>query len=168
MAILTQPVAGVDDAQHAGSAADGFDPELLKALPRFDGARRIAELALRSLDADKAFDLMVIDLGDADGAFADGLVIASGRSDRHVGACAAHLMDKLKQAGVKGISIEGDTTCDWVLIDTGDVVIHLFRPEVRSFYKLEKLWGLETPEPAAAQAAFYFDHDAASAGRLNA
>lgn len=71
---------------------------------------------------------------------ADHMVIASGRSSRQVGAMADHLMEKLKHAGL-GVAAEGLPQCDWVLIDGGDIIVHLFRPEVRAFYNLEKMWG---------------------------
>lgn len=93
-----------------------------------------------SLEDDQAIDVLSIDL-QGKTAIADRMIIASGRSSRHVGAMAEHLVEKLKKSGVRGISIEGKKHGDWVLIDAGDVLIHLFRPEVREFYKLEKLWG---------------------------
>ena len=93
-----------------------------------------------SLDDDQAIDILPIDLKGKT-AIADQMVIASGRSSRHVGAMADHLVERLKKHGVKGIAVEGQKHCDWVLIDAGDVLVHLFRPEVREFYKLEKLWG---------------------------
>lgn len=68
------------------------------------------------------------------------MVVASGSSARHVGAMTEHLREKLKRAGLKDISVEGQGNCDWVLIDCGDVIVHLFRPEVREFYGIEKLW----------------------------
>jgi ribosome-associated protein len=74
-------------------------------------------------------------------------VIASGRSHRHVGAIAEHLLKDIKSAGFGTASIEGQTACDWVLIDAGDVIVHVFRPEVRQFYNLEKMWSAE-PAPA--------------------
>ena len=77
------------------------------------------------------------------------LIVASGRSQRHVGAIAEHVMQKLKDSGVGQVRVEGLPHCDWVLVDAGDVIVHLFRPEVRSFYHLEKLW---SHEPAAARA----------------
>ena len=92
-----------------------------------------------SLDGDKAEDVVVIDLvGKTE--IADYLVVASGNSHRQVGAMAEHLREKIKHAGVDGIAVEGLTQCDWVLIDAGDVIVHLFRPEVRAFYGLEKIW----------------------------
>ncbi|MEM9683548.1 MAG: ribosome silencing factor [Pseudomonadota bacterium] len=92
-----------------------------------------------ALEDDKAIDILTIDLKDKT-AIADHMVIASGRSSRHVGAIADHLVERLKKHGLKGISVEGQKHCDWVLIDAGDILVHLFRPEVREFYKLEKLW----------------------------
>lgn len=76
------------------------------------------------------------------------LVVASGRSQRHVGALADHVMRKLKEAGAKHVRVEGLPTCDWVLVDAGDVVVHLFRPEVRHFYNIEKIWA-GGPGPSA-------------------
>lgn len=93
--------------------------------------------------------MVVIDLvGKA--SFADFMVIATGRSDRQVGAMADHLIRKLKAEGVRQVPAEGRAQRDWVLLDSGDVVVHLFRPEIRSFYNLEKLWA---DEPAHARAA---------------
>jgi ribosome-associated protein len=96
-------------------------------------------LVEKSLDDDKAQDVIVIPL-TGKSSIADSMVVASGTSQRHVGAIAEHLREKLKGAGVKGVVLEGQTQCDWVLIDAGDVVVHLFRPEVRDFYQLEKMW----------------------------
>ena len=93
-----------------------------------------------SLDDDKAQDVVVIDLaGKTD--FADFMVIASGTSQRQVNTMAQHLREKMKALGLEGISLEGAPQCDWVLVDGGDVVVHLFRPEIRAFYDLEKIWG---------------------------
>jgi ribosome-associated protein len=98
-----------------------------------------------SLEDDKAEDTVVIDLTNKS-SIADYMVIASGRSQRQVGAMAEHLREKLKKQ-LSRVSVEGETRCDWVLIDGGDVIVHLFRPEVRAFYNLEKMWGAELPEP---------------------
>jgi len=73
------------------------------------------------------------------------MVVASGRSARHVAAIADQLVEKLKDAGCKDLRIEGLPHCDWVLVDAGDVIVHVFRPEVRSFYNLEKLWSSDAP-----------------------
>jgi ribosome silencing factor RsfS/YbeB/iojap/nicotinate (nicotinamide) nucleotide adenylyltransferase len=103
-----------------------------------------AQLALvrRSLDDDKAEDVVVIDL-KGKSSFADYMVIATGRSNRQVVAIADHLADRLKQAGHGPIPVEGKQGGDWVLVDGGDVVVHVFRPEPRAFYGLEKMWALE-------------------------
>jgi ribosome-associated protein len=107
-------------------------------------SQNLLSVATASLEDDKAVDEIVIDLSGKS-ALADFIVIASGRSQRQVGAMADHLVQKLKAAGAKGVLTEGQPQCDWVLVDAGDIVIHLFRPEVREFYKLEKLWA---PNPA--------------------
>jgi ribosome-associated protein len=101
-----------------------------------DEATRIV---LTSLEDDKAEDILAIDIRGKS-SFADMLIVASGRSARHVGALADHVMRKLKESGVKDVNVEGVPHCDWVLVDAGDVVVHLFRPEVRSFYNIEKIW----------------------------
>jgi len=85
-------------------------------------------------------DIVEIDLRGKT-SIADFMIIASGQSNRQVGAMTDHIRRRLKNAGVDGVSVEGESHCDWVLIDAGDVLVHLFRPEVRDFYKLEKLWG---------------------------
>ena len=88
--------------------------------------------------------MVVIDL-TGKSAVADGLIVASGRSQRHVGAIADHLLRALKEHGYGRARVEGMPHCDWVLIDTGDIIIHVFRPEVRQFYNLEKMWGADRP-----------------------
>lgn len=92
------------------------------------------------MDADKATNITTIDLSEHS-PLADYMIIASGTSSRHVGALAQKLRDKLEMNGVKNIRIEGIGTSDWVVLDAGDVIVHLFRPEVRSFYNIEKMWG---------------------------
>lgn len=108
------------------------------------------DLILRSLDDDKAVDVISIPL-KGKSSIADVMVIASGNSSRHVAALADHLMERMKaELGIVS-RVEGLPQADWVLIDAGDVVVHLFRPEVRSFYNLEKMWSVEVPAgPAAA------------------
>jgi ribosome-associated protein len=94
---------------------------------------------LASLDDDKAEEVVTIDLrGRSD--MADYMVICSGRSSRQVAAISEKLVDRLKQDHRRASKIEGKETGDWVLIDTGDVIVHVFRPEVRDFYQLEKMW----------------------------
>lgn len=104
-------------------------------------------LVRRSLEDDKAEDVVVIDL-KGKSAFADYMVIASGRSNRQVVAIADHLAEKLKQAGHGNVPVEGKQGGDWVLVDAGDVVVHVFRPEPRAFYALERMWALENEAPA--------------------
>jgi ribosome-associated protein len=106
-------------------------------------------MILKRLDDEKAQDIVFIDLKDKS-SIADGLVIASGRSHRHVGAIADHLLRALKDAGQGKAKVEGLPHCDWVLIDAGDVVVHLFRPEVRSFYNIEKIWSVDSAHRAAS------------------
>ncbi|MDE2487661.1 MAG: ribosome silencing factor [Alphaproteobacteria bacterium] len=107
-------------------------------------ATALEDLILARLDDDKAQDVVFIDL-KGKSPVADGLIVASGRSHRHVGAMADHLLRALKEEGYGKARVEGLPHCDWVLIDTGDVIIHLFRPEVRSFYNIEKIWSVEPP-----------------------
>lgn len=104
-----------------------------------------------SLDDDKAQDIVVIDLKGKT-SIADYMVVASGTSQRQISAMADHLQNKLKTAGCSGISVEGAAQCDWVLIDTGDIIVHLFRPEVRDFYNLEKIWSVPPNDETAASA----------------
>ena len=101
---------------------------------------------VRWLDDAKAEEIVEIPL-EGKSSLGDFMVVASGRSDRHVGAIAEQISAKLKDAGYKGVRVEGLGTCDWVLIDTGDIIVHVFRPEVREFYNLEKMWRTDvTPE----------------------
>lgn len=99
-------------------------------------------LILHSLDEDKAQEVVSIDLVGKT-AIADQMVIATGRSQRHVGALADHLQRRLREAGHGRCKVEGMQSCDWVLLDAGDVIVHIFRPEVRDFYRLEKIWGVD-------------------------
>ena len=99
------------------------------------------------LAADKAEDIVVIDL-EGKSSIADFMVIATGRSQRHVAATAGHLIERLKASGLKPVPNEGLRQGDWVLVDAGDVIVHIFRPEVRDFYNLEKMWGRERPKSA--------------------
>jgi ribosome-associated protein len=111
-------------------------------------SKHLLQVVQSSLEDDKAEDLVVIELADKS-SIADYMVIASGRSQRQVSAMADHLSRALKSAGVASAKVEGAERCDWVLIDGGDVIVHLFRPEVRAFYNLEKMWGADLPESVA-------------------
>ncbi len=112
-------------------------PDLVsKARPDADETLRIV---LARLDDMKAEDTITIDLRN-ESAIADYLVVTSGRSNRHVGSVADRVLEDLREAGLTGIRVEGMRNCDWVLIDAGDVIVHVLRPEVRAFYNLEKMW----------------------------
>ncbi|KAB7742179.1 ribosome silencing factor [Parvibaculum sedimenti] len=106
-------------------------------------------MVLKSLDEDKAADIVSIDLAGKT-PIADYMVVASGTSARHVAAVAEHLIRRLKEGGYGAAHVEGLRQGDWVLIDSGDVLIHIFRPEVRDFYKLEKMWSANIPAEQAA------------------
>ncbi len=109
---------------------------------------RLQAVIVDSLEGDKAEEVVAIDLAGR-ASFADRMVIATGLADRQISAMATHLEEKLGQAGVKRVRVEGAGGSDWVLIDAGDIVIHLFKPEARALYALEKMWGAEFDEPAA-------------------
>ena len=119
------------------SRAARFKPEpVSKARPSPEETLR---LVLLSLDDMKAEDTLTIDLREKS-SLADTMVVTSGRSNRHVGSVADRVVEDLNKAGCKGLRVEGMPHCDWVLIDAGDVIVHVFRPEVRDFYNLEKMW----------------------------
>lgn len=113
----------------------------------------VVELVEAILEDSKAEDVVVIDLAGKS-SIAEYMIIASGRSSRQVASAAEHLVEKLKAVGLMP-SVEGKAAGDWVLVDAGDVVVHLFRPEVRAFYNLEKMWGVANPArpPVTADAA---------------
>ena len=112
-------------------------PDLVsKVRPDADETLRIV---LSRLDDMKAEDTTTIDLR-GESAIADYMVVTSGRSNRHVGAVADRVLEDFREAGLTDVRVEGMPHCDWVLIDSGDVIIHVFRPEVRAFYNLEKMW----------------------------
>jgi ribosome-associated protein len=113
------------------------------------GEGSLESLILSRLEDDKAQDVVLIDL-KGKSPVADSMIIASGRSHRHVGAIADHLLRALKDAGLGKAKVEGMPHCDWVLIDAGDVIVHVFRPEVRAFYNIEKIWSVEGPPRTAA------------------
>lgn len=114
-------------------------PKAKKPAPVRDSATQTLELVLARLDDMKAEETVTIDLRGKS-AFSDYMVVTTGRSNRHVGAVAENVAKGLKEAGQKKLHIEGMTNCDWVLIDTGEVILHVFRPEVREFYNLERLY----------------------------
>jgi ribosome-associated protein len=104
-----------------------------------DSVSRAIMTVLASLEDSKAENIVSIDI-QGKSSLGDYMVVASGRSHRHVAAAADHLMKALKDAGLGNARVEGLASADWVLIDAGDVIVHIFRPEVREFYNLEKMW----------------------------
>lgn len=111
----------------------------------------LLSLVLKQLDDDQAQDVVTIDL-QGKSSIADHMVIASGRSTRQVAAIAQKLAETVKQRGFGPVRLEGLPAADWVLIDAGDVVVHIFRPEVRSFYNLERMWAFGDNPPVAGTA----------------
>ncbi len=114
-------------------------------------SKGLLDQVLRSLDGDKAEEIVTLELAGKS-SMADYMVVAAGRSSRHVGAVADHLLRRLKDGGFGSCKVEGLPQCDWVLIDAGDVIVHIFRPEVRAFYNLEKMWSVDVPAEDSGQA----------------
>jgi ribosome silencing factor RsfS/YbeB/iojap len=106
---------------------------------------RLQKIIVASLEDDKAVDVVALDLSGK-AMFCDRMVIASGLADRQIAAMAQHLSEKLHEAGLKRVPIEGANGSDWVLIDAGDIVVHLFKPEARAMYGLERMWGKDLDE----------------------
>ena len=126
---LTQPMEAV---RYETAAHPGVDA------PDFATGDEMLSLVRNSLEDDKAEEIVTIDLrGKTE--LADHMVVATGRSSRQVAAVSEHLVERLKRAGYR-TRVEGKDAGDWVLIDAGDVIVHVFRPEVREFYQLEKMW----------------------------
>lgn len=126
-----------------GDANNG-DPHV-DLLPSEHGSTQLLEMMVTCLEDAKANDVVTIEL-DGKSSIADVMIVASGRSHRHVGAIADQLLKTLKDKGHGRARVEGMPHCDWVLIDAGDVIIHIFRPEVREFYNLEKMWSADRPD----------------------
>jgi ribosome-associated protein len=134
--------------EHSGSSTIVSLSDMPATIPTDAGS--LHELVLHSLDEDQAQDVVSIPL-EGKSSIADHMVIASGRSTRQVASIATKLAERLKKEGHGNPRIEGLPAADWVLIDAGDVVVHLFRPEVRSFYNLERMWGFgDEGAPVAA------------------
>jgi ribosome-associated protein len=117
-----------------------------------DDVEALHDLVLRSLDDDQAVEVVTIPL-HGKSTIADHMVIASGRSTRQVASMAQKLTERIKQELGRSVRIEGLPVADWVLIDANDVIVHLFRPEVRSFYNLERMWAFEEKAAAAPAGA---------------
>ena len=118
-----------------------------KAAPATDSVEALHQLIMQSLDDDQAVETVTIPLAGKS-AIADHMVIASGRSTRQVASMAEKLARKIKTDLSRSVRVEGLPAADWVLLDAGDVIVHLFRPEVRSFYNLERMWAFGDVPPA--------------------
>ncbi len=137
---LRSPKTGTSDA--ASPASSASDP-----VPQDPG--HLARLVAVQLEDDKAENILEINLVGKS-SLADAMIIASGRSQRHVTALADHVARKLKEAGASKVRVEGLPNADWVLIDAGDLIVHIFRPEVRDFYNLERIWSTDAAPPPGA------------------
>ncbi len=123
-----------------GNSKDASKPDAIGGESQ-PGAEKISSTIMNILDKQSAEDVVQIDL-QGKSAIADRMIIASGRSNRHVSALSDYVLRGLREIDVRHFGIEGDEQCDWVLIDFGDVILHLFHPEVRNYYSLEKLWSV--------------------------
>ncbi len=112
--------------------------------PKTPGSASLLASIVAWLDDAKAEDVVTIPL-EGKSSLGDYMIVATGRNERHVGAIAEQLREKIKASGEARVRVEGMSACDWVLIDTGDIILHVFRPEVREFYNLEKMWKTEIP-----------------------
>jgi ribosome silencing factor RsfS/YbeB/iojap len=126
----------------AGPRAAGPRRKRVIELPELD---RLQAVIVSSLEDDKAENVLTLDLAGK-ASFCDRMVIATGLADRQIAAMAEHLAEKLHAAGLKRVQVEGAGGTDWVLIDAGDIVVHLFKPEARAMYALEKMWGADLDE----------------------
>ncbi|UAB78510.1 ribosome silencing factor [Erythrobacter sp. SCSIO 43205] len=138
---------------HTAPRSGDTSPKLqaVSAMTKSHAVDELYALIMAQLDDDQAQEIVSIPL-EGKSSVADHMVVASGRSTRQVAAMAQKLGEKVKQAGFGPVRIEGLPQADWVLIDCGDVVVHLFRPEVRSFYNLERMWSFEGGEAQQGRA----------------
>ena len=147
MAVSAPPKPGTPRKKAAAAGPAPLPPAREKAeAARLD---QLQKVIVDSLEDDKAGEVVTIDLAGR-ASFADRMVIATGLADRQIAAMATHLEDKLHEAGLKRVQIEGAAGSDWVLIDAGDIVVHLFKPEARTLYALERMWGAELDDAPAA------------------
>jgi len=142
---VLKKVAAKKTAARKVAAKKPVEPKLAVAAQVAVSWPPLVETVLKQLDDGKAEAIVTIDVSRKS-TIADTMVVASGRSSRHVNAIADQVVDALSKFGKKNLRIEGVPQCDWVLVDAGDVMIHIFRPEVRSFYNLEKLWSEHAPQ----------------------
>lgn len=101
----------------------------------------LRQLIVDALEELKAVDIKILDVGEIAG-FTDLMIIASGTSTRQVKALADKVIEQCKMAGVRPLGVEGEREAEWILVDLGDAVVHVMRPEIRDFYNLEKLWSV--------------------------
>nr|WP_298683643.1 ribosome silencing factor [uncultured Dongia sp.] len=146
---VTKPKAGGKKPAVKAVGTKAIAPTASRPIDQW--SRNLLKIVEKSLDADKAEDVVTIDLSGKS-AIADYMVIATGRNTRQLASMAHHIAEKLGKAGAKPIGIEGISQGDWVLVDGNDIIIHLFRPDVRQLYSLEKMWGIDQPEPETLQA----------------
>lgn len=111
---------------------------------------QLKELVLKALEDLKAQDVQVIDVREMT-SVTDLMIIASGTSDRHIKALADHVVEEVKHSGVQPLGVEGETSREWVLVDLGDVVVHVMHPQTRAFYNLEKLWTVGEEQTLASR-----------------
>ena len=135
---------------HADTAMAGRRPTASKTVDY--SAEDVLNAVTASLEDSKAEDLTTIDIRGKS-ALGDYMIVASGRSHRHVAAISDHLLRALKDHGYGPVRVEGQQAADWVLIDTGDIIVHIFRPEVRDFYAIEKMWTMPDAGPDARPGA---------------
>lgn len=151
--VLTRKTTGAKKAPRAKRAPHASRADKIgrtEAPPKAPIEPTLLARILTSLDDDKAEDIVTIDL-DGRSSLADAIVIANGRSARHVSSIAEHLARRLKEAGYGTRPIDGLQSGDWVLVDAGDVIVHIFRPEVRNYYDLEGMWSVQEPRRAASR-----------------
>ena len=151
-AALAEAAKAPGTPRKKAAAAGPRTRKLVEAVPapadQLDRLNQLQTLIMESLEADKAEEIISLDLAGR-AAFTDRMVIATGLADRQITAMATHLEEKLSEAGIKRVQIEGSGGSDWVLIDAGDIVVHLFKPEARALYALERMWGAELDEAEA-------------------
>jgi ribosome-associated protein len=123
------------------------EPHRPRKHPEPSALDQLQSVIVGSLEDDKAEDVITLDLAGKT-SFCDRMVIATGLADRQISAMAQHLSEKLHDAGLKRVQIEGANGSEWVLIDAGDIIVHLFKPEARAMYALEKMWGADLDEVA--------------------
>ena len=160
----------LEDRDQGAAAAPQAPPAPSPAAARDE---ILPQTILASLENSKAEDVVAIDVAGKT-TLADTMIIATGRSNVHVGAIADHLVKALRAAGFPTPRIEGVPHCDWVLLDAGDAIVHIFRPEVRQFYNLEKLWSAGRPGEAQTARAgckkilpeYFFEHKESKEGTL--